>query len=241
LFRDPESTRLERAFAAASVVLALGGGVLSGGKMFYLGVATLFATLLLVQRQFALVMWGGLVAVAVFGVAPMFLREDAEVLLAMKRVLSGDADQIVGTRFRSDGYLTETIERLTTDRSLLWYGTGADLGHLIVADSLFLLPLATGGVPQLLLYVFPVLWLLFQLWRRRGENEYLPALFSLHASFLMSGIGVPVYQMGRISPLIWIVTLTYVFAPPVKETRPSAPSQPLPPRPRPLSPISRRA
>jgi hypothetical protein len=237
LLRDRRSTSPEQFFALGSMLLALAGGVLSGGKMFYLGVAVMFVILLVLRRQFTLVMWGGFVAIAVLCVMPLFLREDSELLLAMKRVLSGDVNEIIGTRFSVDGYLAETIERLMTDRTLQLYGTGADLGTLIVADSLYLLPLATGGVPLLLLYLFPFVWLLQQLWRRSGESEYFAVFFSLHASFLLSGIGVPVYQMGRIAPLVWIVTLAYLFAPPETVPRPTAlpqrrPSRPpLPPRP----------
>lgn len=236
LARDARSTVPEQVFAVLSLGLAVVGGILSGGKMFYLGVVMMFAALLIVRRQFTLVIYGGLLATAVFGVATRFLREDSEVRMAFDRVLSGDLDRILGTRFASDGYLRDTLDRFATDCNLLVLGTGANLENLIVADSLFLLPLATGGIPQVLLYVWPMVWLLRELWRRSGEpGEYLPVLFSLHASFLVSGIGVPVYQMGRIAPLLWIVTLAYVFAPPAtavpRRNAACGPQLPVPPRP----------
>lgn len=212
--RDPRSTPREQLFAAGSLGLSVLGGMLSGGKMFYLGVLVMFAALFLVRRQLTLMIWGGMMGLTIFAVATRFLDESAEVRQALDRVLSGNVESILGTRFASDGYLRDTLERFATDYALLAYGTGAKLDNLVVADSLFLLPLATGGIPQLCLYLWPIVWLLRELWRRSSEpGEYLAVLFSLHFSFLVSGIGVPVYQMGRIAPLLWMTTLAFAFAP----------------------------
>jgi hypothetical protein len=95
-----------------------------------------------------------------------------------------------------------------------------------VADSLFLLPLAAGGVIELALYLTPILWVLVLLWRRcnRGD-EQLTMQFCLHAVFLLAGIGVPIYQMGRLAPLFWMVALSYAFAP-IDQVRAPAWSQP---------------
>jgi hypothetical protein len=229
LYRDRKATSADQWLAIGSVLLALMGGVLSGGKMFYMGVGVMFCALLLVRRQFGLVVWGGFAGVAMFVIAPLLFPEESEVRNAINRVLSGDMMRILGSRYSTEGYLADTIERLTTDRSLQLYGTGADLGTLIVADSLFLLPLAAGGVPLLLLYIWPIVWLMMRLWKRSNEpNEYVPVMFGVHASFLVSGIGVPVYQMGRIAPLLWIVTLAFAFAPSELVAKRTALPQPVP-------------
>lgn len=221
LFRDRRTSQSGQMIAAVAFALGLVGGMLSGGKMFYLGVAALFAMLLIVKRQFALAFWCGLGGAALISLAPFFLGPNSTVRSQIEALLRGDLSEVVATRYSAtDGYLAETIALFLSDRNLLFFGTGADLGNIIVADSLFLLPLATGGLVQVALYMFPFWWLVQRLRERgRGGDELLTMLFCIHVTFVLSGIGVPVYQMGRLAPLFWIVTLPFVFAP--AETRPA--------------------
>ncbi|GIX05143.1 MAG: hypothetical protein KatS3mg114_1012 [Planctomycetaceae bacterium] len=211
-----EATRSQTLLGWLAILSGLWGGVLSGGKMFYLGVIVTFTILLLLKRQFTLLLWGGLMAAGLFTIGLQFLGEDHAVRLEIQRLFAGDWQSLIETRFAADGYLRETFEALLTDGSLLWWGTGADLGSLVAADNLFLLPILTGGVPQLVLYVLPFVWLLRWLWQLMArEPSYCPMLYSLHLSFLISGIGVPVYQMGRLAPLMWILTLCLMYPAPI--------------------------
>jgi hypothetical protein len=208
MLQDRQTSSWQKQVSVVSLGLALLGGMLSGGKMFYLGVGLALGCLMVVRRQFGIVIWCCLLGMVVVLVAPFFVEEDSEI----HRLLTGRFDEVLATRYSSDGYLAETMDRLWNDRSLQWWGVGANLGNLIVADSLFLLPLCTGGLPLLVLYLTPLGMLVLNLMRRLPRHDpYIDVLLCVHVSFLISGIGVPIYQMGRLAPMFWMITLAFLF------------------------------
>jgi hypothetical protein len=209
------STRRERWFAACVFLSSGIAGMLSGGKTFYLGIALFFVMLLVIRREFKVAASCAALGLCVVCGWSYFLQEDDVVKQQFSAVLQGDFHSVLASRFDvNNGFLAETVQLLWRDNQTLLIGAGGNLEQFVIADCLFILPLATGGAIGLLLYLLPMLWLAWQLYQRSCRGDEMSAAHcALLWTFLISGIGIPVFQMGRVAPLIWIFAVMQAFAP----------------------------
>lgn len=215
LDRTIRKSILMRIVCYTSLVLGLTGGVLSASKTFYFTMFSFGAAMLLLERNgkrwIVYITITFLLCVVVVYVADLAGSKSA-ISRILRTTLSLDASKIVGSRYSEQGYLHSTVRAITGNRELFMFGRGGNVAGLKMADSLFIPPFVVGGVIFFVLYVMQILLLIKVNFDCRRESYLLKVFFALNASFLIAGIGIPTYQVGRIAPLLVILNLCFLGA-----------------------------
>jgi hypothetical protein len=200
-----------RRIAAAAIGSALLGGVLSASKTFYLGTAIAVAALVVlrvVDPKRVLIM--GLVAIPAYFLVSTEGADDSTVGSVFDLIWSSDMEAILGSRYSADGLLT-TIETILSSPSILLYGVGKDIGELYLADNGYLMPIIVGGVPLAAMTYLAIALLVRENYRQFKRGNTIAAGFiATHISFLVAAIGIPTYQLPRVTLLFLFLNLLFL-------------------------------
>jgi hypothetical protein len=204
--------------------LAVVGGVLAASKTFYLGAAVGVGLLILFRRISFRQVWPGIVASLLL--ATLVIQSDRDSIVSMyyEHILRLDPEWIFSPRFGSTGNLYSTIEAVQNDLSLLLLGRGAQLDGLNTADNAYLPLILVGGLLHLVLFYLPYLALMRSCWQERNANPWAAPFFAIYVTFFAMGLGIPTFQLGRITALLVLLTF-FAFrsqstAQPVSTARP---------------------
>jgi hypothetical protein len=140
--------------------------------------------------------------------AVLIIQVDRDSMVAMyyDEITRLDLDWIFAPRFGSTGNLVATIETVKDDMSLLFLGRGAQLDGLNTADSAYLPLIVVGGLLHLLLFFVPFVVLTRLCWQARFKNPWAPTFFALYVTFFAMGLGIPTFQLGRITAALVLLT-----------------------------------
>lgn len=117
-------------------------------------------------------------------------------------ILSGNALSLVNSRFGEDGYLTE-YNYIFLDFSTWIIGQGASAGDYKVSDNQYRSLILIGGLPYLLLFMYPLLLIHKNVVRFSSENAWVAPFAAYGVVILLSGLGAEVFWQPRITSL-WI-------------------------------------
>jgi hypothetical protein len=184
---------------------SLVGGVLSMSKTFLFGYFIFLTTLAILIRRLDLLVTALLLGVLLsLGIA--LFDESGYFERAMEV-------NLLDTRFGSQGFLREGVEYVFSGWDVLLFGNVLDLHRFPWADSLYLGPLLMGGGVFLLFYLFlPCSLAIMSLRLANASNTpYLMVFVALHITWLVIGLGIPTYQVGRLTPLLIVANVACYF------------------------------
>lgn len=192
--------------AATAAVGAMVGGILSFSKTFVFGLVLLVVLQQALTRRLRYVTFPVLLVGAILAIGDLTGSEE--------RLLSIFESDALSTRYGEGGYLEGAVRDLVSSAEFFLLGVGDQLGFYSLADSLYVPPMLIGGVLYLTLYLAPIATLL--MWNyseHRKGNSWATTFLVVHLLFLVIGIGIPTYQVGRIAPLFLITNLAFLYAP----------------------------
>jgi hypothetical protein len=183
---------------------AAAGGVLTNSRTFYLGLAAIVCSFVIVRRKLSIFVMSGMLVILL--VIMMYLFQVTERVESM--LFGGN---ILESRYGSAGYLAQTIETIKGDPWVLLFGAGSAIAEYKLADSLYISVICVGGLVFLISYLAPFIWLLIGNIRQINlGNPWALCFMAIHLAFVCVGIGIPTYQVGRIVPLLIILNLSFI-------------------------------
>jgi hypothetical protein len=193
---------------AVAGTFAVLGGVVAASKSFYFGVAIGVGVLLVLRRMSltnALLI--GTVTGA-FGIPQLIAGSANDTTEAYVEVAGHPTfENTLDTRYGSDGFLTPTVNALTENVGSMLFGVGSNFGQLVMADSAYLSTAVIGGLVLLILFFGTVLALVRALWADYVQGSlWAGSCLAMHVALLAIGVGIPTYQLGRLTPLAAIMT-----------------------------------
>lgn len=221
-------TRMMTRLATMAIAAAFVGGALSASKTFYLGTMialAILSTLSVINlRRFVLLVF--LVLPAYF-ILMSGTSDDTTVGSVFELILAGDMDAVLGSRYGAGG-LFGTITAVFTSPAILFFGVGVDIGDLYLADNGYLMPIIIGGIPLALTTYVAVGLMVRENYRQfRAGNVMAAGFLAAHGSFLVAAIGIPTYQLPRVTLLLLVLNLVFLASRPHKGHSPprSAPTR----------------
>ena len=201
--RVPERKGWGRRLALIAVIGAVLGGILSFSKTFIFGSICLIVLHQVFSKRLAYAIFP-IVILAVIALAGALTGTGERIL----QIFQSDA---LDSRYGEAGYLTTAINDLSSNVGMLFLGAGSRLAQYPLADSLYLPPILIGGVVYLIIYLMPIFYILAWNYKEhRSGNSWASVFLVLNVVFLIVGIGIPTYQVGRISPLLFLMNLAFL-------------------------------
>lgn len=200
-----------KSLASTAILAALAGGILSASKSFYLGTIIALAILSVLSvinlQRLVLTLFLALPSLIILQADT---SDDSMIKAAFDVIVSGDINGILDSRYSAEGLLG-TIETVFASNEILLWGVGVNIGDLYLADNGYLLPIIIGGLP-LALITYGAVWLMLKENYRqfRAGNVMAAGFFATHCSYLIAGIGIPAYQLPRVTLLFLVLNIIFL-------------------------------
>ena len=189
---------------------ALVGGICAASKTFYGGTLIICVFLLLQKgnRKVYLPILAILfVLIFRFVISSGYLYNEGIVSIT-DAMGSYDISEMTALRYGagSESVFEGTVLKLLENPLDIFIGTGGDTRDYFMADSMLMPTIIAFGMYFAFFYFRILLGVARELFHSRNVNPLCKCCFILHVFWLTAGLGIPTYQVGRLSPLLFILT-----------------------------------
>lgn len=198
------SSHQRRILSVTAVSMAFVGGAVSFSKTFLFGFMLLLAFQMILSGRIKIFIRFVAISALVLTAFALFIFY-AGLDERLMEYINADA---LATRYGEGAYLANELAAIDTDFVFFIFGAGSTLSNYKLADSLYISVIVVGGVFYLIVYMLPYILLIRMNYaeHRRG-NTWARSFAATHLTFLIIGVGIPVYQVGRIAALLIIINL----------------------------------
>lgn len=218
LWRAKQSRRL----AAFGIISSIVGGSFSFSKVFFFGLPIYMIMSIFFSYRRSLRKKLGELLILSTSVAMMSaIMYDSSYVLSgiFSAIVESGGLSLLDSRYGLDGYLTEK-NYIFSDLLTWLFGQGADAGQYRMADNQYRSLILLGGIPYLILFIAPILYLWHLMHKSSRIHAFTSPLLSYNTMLFFAGIGVEVFWQPRIVTLwVFIVLVTYYANRNIEDTK----------------------